>query len=267
MEGLKLPRIVPSQVVTVIDQMFSPRTHREGHFAVSRGESTSIAAIINLVEQIPPQLLVLPGESYAALVSSIASLKTALEGWKFTDEPLHRIRGFGDINPVTLIRDALAQCPDEFPSVGSAILDFIQDQDLRKNLEIDISATNQALSNGEWKAATVLSGSIIEALLLWALKQHQISQVMDAVKQVMGKGIISKNPGKTLEDWGLQAFIEVAAEMDIITPHTTKQAELARGFRNLIHAGREVRLKQRCDRGTALTGVAAMEHVIRDLSS
>src|SRR6266550_3639988 len=53
--------------------------------------------------------------------------------------------------PVTVIRDALAQCSDETPSPGTSELNFIPDADLRTNLRIDIGAINRALSNGEWK--------------------------------------------------------------------------------------------------------------------
>ena len=265
-----MPKIVPSQIVELIDQMF-PATKdqpdsKEKRFSISRDHAFSVAAIIDLVEQIPSELLVLPSHSYAALVSSVASLRTALKTWNLRDYGIERIPGFGNRNPVTLIRHALAECPDEFPSVGSAKLIFIQDQDLRKNLEIDISAANQALLNGEWKAATVLSGSVIEALLLWALSQRQAAEVEAGVKQAIAKRVLTKKPGHDLEKWGLQSFIEVAAEIAIITSETAQQARIAQSFRNLIHPGRELRLKQRCDRGTALSGVAAVEHVVRDLT-
>ncbi len=265
-----MPRIVPSQVVELIDQMFpgvrDQPDSKETRFSIARDHAFSVAAIIDLVEQIPPELMVLPSHSYAALVSSVASLRAVLKTWNLRDYGIERIPGFGNRNPVTLIRNALAECPDEFPSVDSAKLAFIQDQDLRKNLEIDVSAANKALLNGEWKATTVLSGSVIEALLLWALSQRQPAEVAAGVKQAIAKGTLIKNPGSDLENWGLQPFIEVAAEMTIISSETAQQARLAQGFRNLIHAGRELRLKQRCDRGTALSGVAAVEHVVRDLT-
>ncbi len=264
-----MPRIVPSQVVGLIDQMLPGAKDQpdsiDKRFSIARDHAFSVAAIIDLVEQIPSELLVLPSHSYAALVSSVASLRTVLKIWNLRDYGIERIPGFGNRNPVTLIRNALAECPDEFPSADFARLTFIEDQELRKNLEIDMSAANQALLNGEWKAATVLSGSVIEALLLWALSQRRVTEVEAGVKQVIAKGVLTKNPGPDLEKWGLQPFIEVAAEVGIISSETAQQARIAQGFRNLIHAGRELRLKQRCDRGTALSGVAAVEHVVRDL--
>jgi hypothetical protein len=67
-----------------------------------------------------------------------------------------------------LIRRALAACPDESPAPETRELAFIEDTELRDGLRLDISAINRALSNSEWKAATVLAGSVVEALLLSA---------------------------------------------------------------------------------------------------
>ncbi|MCI1909012.1 MAG: hypothetical protein LKI99_04780 [Acetobacter fabarum] len=41
---------------------------------------------------------------------------------------------------------------------------------------------------------------------------------------------------------------------------------IAKDFRNLIHPGRAQRLGQVCDRATALTALAAVESIARDLS-
>jgi hypothetical protein len=45
-----------------------------------------------------------------------------------------------------------------------------------------------------------------------------------------------------------------------------EDTKLAREFRNLIHPGCAQRLGQKCDRGTALFSIAALDHVVRDLS-
>jgi len=78
--------------------------------------------------------------------------------------------------------------------------------------------------------------------------------------------ILSSDPGENLDRWELHSFIEVAAKLEVIGEDTAQQARLAREYRNLIHPGREKRLGQKCDRGTALAAVAAVEFVVRDLS-
>jgi hypothetical protein len=104
--------------------------------------------------------------------------------------------------------------------------------------------------------ATVLAGAAVEALLLWAIQQ-------DATKLASSKTAPS---GKPIERWDLVELIAVAHELDLIVPATRTQAELARGFRNLIHPGRAQRTGTACDRGTSLTALAAVELVVRDLS-
>lgn len=176
------------------------------------------------------------------------------------------IPGFGSDNPVTLIRRELAKCPDEFPSTSISNIGFIKEIDLRDSLGVDIGATNQALSNGEWKSATVLAGSIIEALLLWAIQQNYSDRVTAAVDALKRKGVIKDEPHKDANEWNFFQLIEVANEIGIIKKDTAIQSRLAKDYRNLIHAGREKRLAQKCDRGTALSAVAAVELTIRDLA-
>jgi hypothetical protein len=58
----------------------------------------------------------------------------------------------------------------------------------------------------------------------------------------------------------------VAANLGIIEADTAIETRLAGEFRNLIHPGRTLRLGKKCDRGTALSSVAALDHVVRDLT-
>jgi len=260
-----MPRVVPSQIISFIDQVLPPAKDNKS-FYLDRNHAESCAAIIDLIEQLPSELLVLSSQQYTELVSAVNAIKIALENWKLRTYRLSNIPGLGDLHPVSIIRNILSMCPDEFPSKDTAELSFIKDNDLRVNLEIDISATNQALSNGEWKAATVLAGSAIEALLLWVLNQHDQEEVRKAVETLLHEGILKNDPGKNLELWSLHSFIEAAAKLKIIGKDTAQKARLAKGFRNLIHPGREKRLGQKCNRGTALSAIAAMEFVIGELT-
>jgi hypothetical protein len=63
----------------------------------------------------------------------------------------------------------LRTCPDDAPAPSTTDPAFISDADLRADLLQDLGEVNRSLHNGEWKGATVLAGSIVEALLLWAL--------------------------------------------------------------------------------------------------
>jgi nitrogen fixation-related uncharacterized protein len=261
-----MPRVVPSQIVSLIDHIF-PGAKDNHAFYLSRTQVDSCATIVDLTEQLPSELIVLSSKQYSEFRLAINAIKVALEQWKLQNYNLGKVKGLDDSNPVITIRKILSVCPDEFPSKDTAELSFIDDNDLRANLEIDISATNQALSNGEWKAATVLAGSVIEALLLWALKQYEQEEVKTARDFLLDEGTLDSNPGRNLNKWDLHSFIEVGAKLGVIGEDAAQQARLARKFRNLIHPGREKRLGQKCDRGTALAAVAAVVLVIRELSS
>jgi ribosomal protein L30E len=139
--------------------------------------------------------------------------------------------------------------------------------EFRQSLRIDISNATRALANAEWKAATVLAGSVVEALLLWALLQRP-TDIPKAIAALLKKGTLGKDPGTNLESesWVLHVYIEVAAELNVIKTDTATQARLAKNFRNLIHPGRTLRLGQVCNRGTALSALAAVEHVVGDLT-
>lgn len=201
-----------------------------------------------MVSEIPAELLTLDADTNSAFISSMAAIRHTVSRWGGGHpDQLKKAPGYKD-NPVTLIRNALASCPDEAPAPGTADLDFIDDDELKNNLRMDISSVNRALINGEWKAATVIAGSVCEALLLWRLTKANTGELEEV-----------------LQKWVLHQYIEVAARLKIIGPQTEKQATLAKDFRNLIHPGRATRLAQECNRATALSAVAAVEHIVEDL--
>jgi hypothetical protein len=168
-------------------------------------------------------------------------------------------------SPVEVIRELLAKCPDESTAEASAGLEFITDTPYRESLRTDLGAVNRAVSNGEWKVATVLAGSIVEAVLLWAIRTKSEHDIQQEVNALLASGRLMKKPTSKPEHWSLSEMIEVACHCGLISEATACQSRLAKDFRNLIHAGRAIRSRQECNRGTAFTAVAAVEHVVVDL--
>jgi hypothetical protein len=263
-----MPRVVPSQVVTYIDQVFPwakdqvPGTDHS-HF-LNHSHAGPAAGLLDLISKIPDELLTMGDGPYSEFVSAVASIKEKLLLWQNQtnfnlNTAVGPIPGFRSVGPLTLIREALIKCPDENASPGTTDLRFITDEELRQSLRNDIGAVNRALANGEWKAATVLAGSALEALLLWAL---QIRSPADLAAVVFRFPDLDK---KIMERWDLNDYIEAALLLGIVGDETATQARLARKFRNLIHPGRAQRLAQECNRGTALSAVAGLEHVVTDL--
>jgi hypothetical protein len=261
-----MSRTLPSQVVKTIEQLFPHRVGREGRHTEVSGvpEITfKFQAVLDLVEQIPPELITLKDAEYAMFSASVSAIRWNLKHpLKYGNHgfviQLHTIEEFGGLNPIALIFDMLGKCPDEFPSANTSELRFIEDIDFRQSLRNDLSAISRAVANSEWKAATVLAGSVLESLLLWKLNKDSEKAV--ATKHAKGKKLPS------IERWDLHDYIEVALELQLVGERTANQARLAKDFRNLIHPGRSIRLGEICNRGTAFGAVAAVELVIEDLS-
>jgi hypothetical protein len=157
----------------------------------------------------------------------------------------------------------LAKCSDQYPTKATSELLFVE-SGYRDVLRLDISAVDRALSQGEWKAATVLAGSVVEALLLWAIKKKPSSDVQTAISALTTARTITKVPSDP-DRWNLAEYLEVALQLKLIGDATAQQVRLAKDFRNLIHPGRSIREKQDCNRATALSTVSAVEHVFTDL--
>lgn len=260
-----MSRVVPSQVVAFIDTVFPAAAKGIAGWKLTPDQHYGVAAIVELVDRIPAELLTLDAETNSAFISSKTALRESVLLWREgKTNKLKTAPGYGD-NPVTLIRKALDRCADEAPTPGTEELDFIDDEELRKNLRIDISSVNSALGNGEWKAATVIAGSVCEALLLWRLGCEDTGTRENAIDILIAKDVLARRPDPSLEKWNLHQYIEVAAELEVIRAETTEQTRLAKDFRNLIHPGRAIRLEQECNRATALSAVAAVAHIVDNL--
>lgn len=269
-----MPRVVPSQVVEIIDRIFpvvkDQKDTQQGRFSFNRSNQNELAAIVALFDQIPPELLILGPNDYTDLHLAVTAIKNTIPTWQTRDYGLERIHGHSNLNPVTIIRNVLSKCPDEGVLKSTSDLIFISDQELRDSLRIDISAANQAFQNGEWKAATVLAGATIEAVLLYMLhsiKGADPSRISTSISNLVSKGAFDKSPGNNLDKWSLHLLIEVTAELGLVKKETATQARIARDFRNLIHPGVSVRKSIVCNRGTALSALAGLEHIINDLNA
>lgn len=262
-----MSRVAPSQVVRTIDELFPHAAKGDGNATLTAGHGFQLLGILNLLKDVPEELINLPSVDYADLVLAKSTIEEHLAIWR-TRGNVGNMSHVKGRDAVTVIRHALSGCPDEYPPPATTELLFIKDIALRESIRQDVGAANRALNNAEWKAATVLAGAAIEALLHWRLQEVSpgAAAVEAAVKVLLGTHVFKKNPSKDLNDWSLHHFIEVTAHLGLIRPDTAQAARLAQNFRNLIHPGRAARLAQSCDRATAYSAVGALEHVIRDLT-
>lgn len=263
-----MPTSVPSVVRDTIREMF-PNVETGGQLVLSYGHEQAVAGIVAMVDQIPDNLLTLEPRQFARFLAAKEVLRTAVNFWQAhgsSGAPVTKIPGLGSLSPMKIVYDALGKCRDEPMAKDPDTLRFVTDLELRQSLLVDLGAIERAISNAEWKGATVIAGSVVEALLLWGLLERcDPDRVQDAIAAAVSAKDLPRRPPEDLTKWDLGALVPVAGHASLITGDTRKQCDLARRFRDFIHPGRERRLAMVCDRGTALTAEAAVEAVVRDL--
>ncbi|MBB4427103.1 hypothetical protein GGD66_005679 [Bradyrhizobium sp. CIR48] len=252
-----MTKIVPSQIVSFIDG-FYPKVKSDPGMQVYSADSAVLGAIIDLADDLPVELLTISGEDYTNYVFGLEAMQAAIDRWNHhgTDTPprTHKSK-----SPVYLVREALLKCPDQNPSPQAASLPFLSDPQLAESIRLDIDSATNALHRNDFKAATVLSGSAMEALLLWKLRDVGLASPISGMRTNIKK---QSSP----EEWVLEDYITAAEIKGLIKPDTVAQARLAQNYRNLIHPGRAVRLAQTCNRGTAFGALAAVHLVVADFT-
>ncbi|MEX2271233.1 MAG: hypothetical protein WD690_07180 [Vicinamibacterales bacterium] len=221
-------------------------------------QAFELSALLHLLDAMPEELMPTDPDRYMDLVLGMNAIKHAVEVWRSGDQKtiLKPLKRWGGLNAVALVMKGLSAAPDEAPALTTKGLPFIPDAADRTALQNDIAGVERAIQTGEWKAATVLAGSIIEALLLWALSQDAKS-ALGAAAAPKGKNDLGR--------WDLADLIRVAGELKVIGNETAKQADLARDYRNLIHPAVAVRRKMVADRPTAFGAFAGMDLIAGDL--
>ncbi len=106
-----MPKVVPSQVVAVIDQVF-PDARTNPDIPVYSGNTGTLSAIVTLTDEIPEELITISGQDYTDLIQGLAALTQAVIKWnqRGGDAPPAKIAGK---SPLFIIREMLAKCPDQ----------------------------------------------------------------------------------------------------------------------------------------------------------
>ena len=79
-----MPKVTPSQAVALIDRIFPWARQGEqitGGTDLTFGVSSAVSTIVELIEQIPDELITLEGDDYAGFAASLSTLKHALSIW------------------------------------------------------------------------------------------------------------------------------------------------------------------------------------------
>jgi len=258
-------RVVPSQVREALAKLYPFVVPGQQQMAnLHREHEGNVRTVLSLIDSIPADLLTMSPESTVKLIQAKGEINAALGKWRTADYGLHRVIGL-DKHPFAVIYEALSECADEPLAVRDAGFAFIANPDLRHTIMADVASVERAWSNQEFKAVTILAGSVTEALLLDAILAKESEQIAKSHASLIVAGrILTNSPTDNLR-WGLAELSEVARDVGIIQEQAWIQVNLARDFRNFIHPGKELRTQAQCTRKTALTALAAMEAVIEGL--
>ena len=128
-----MPRVVPSQVCAFIDSL--PDYKLAGNLAsMNELGSGSLNAILDLISQIPEELLTMNSATYSAFIHAKAYMRDVVQTWMANRNAGIQPMAFhrpATRDLVALIRRALSQCPDDAPAPATSELNFITDSDLR----------------------------------------------------------------------------------------------------------------------------------------
>lgn len=181
---------------------------------------------------LPPQQKILIRDGYAELAglrsvvgSALARVSTALEETT--------------VSPIAPGREFL----------------FVEDARLRAIIERDYLEISRASVTSCWKAAIVLSGGLIEAVLLDLLQKH--AEPARRASAAPRESDLSK--------WTLEQLIDVSVELHLVSSGAAKLSHPIRSYRNLIHPGNELRSKLVFGEEEARIAVEVLHIVHRDL--
>lgn len=176
--------------------------------------------------------------------------------------------GVGDMNlpsrPISVIYELLADFPEEVAPRAVARLPFVQDAALRESIGRDVDSMEPLIRSEQWKAATVIGGSAIEAILLDALGGREA----EARQYARQQALVDPRPWRIgpLLKWDLWQLIAVSRHLDILDDAAEGMCDAAREYRNLIHPGVVERTNNKASLATALNARAAVESLLERLA-
>jgi hypothetical protein len=244
-----MAHVVPSQVVGFIDEEFSFARVRQP-FNVDLQFKDRVSALLRLVDELPHDLVSINDRKYNRFVLAVETMRSTIQLWNshgVTQPHIDRRLGAAIID----LRASFDVLADQQVPASTAGLRFIADSDLRESIRADIAFESQAFNGREWKAATVLAGAVVEALLLWALHEQPKTRLQDSVATPRAARTIRIPKDSKPEDWTLATYKHIAADLGIVDKSVFILIGLAQEFRNLIHPGKARRTGQQCTAGTA----------------
>ena len=268
-----MPRVLPSEAAAAIVQAFPwagewVEGRRTAGSSLGPEHSPAIAMIVRLVTSIPDELRPTDASMRVRLECALGLMEGALVSWAGAPHDGFAARltengATGGDPPVVAVLRALKTCPDTIVGEERPKFAYVADADARADLRSDIGAALRAYAVADYKTATVMGGTVLEAVLL-----HRVVHLKDLARNSAIKAVVKVRPKAETplksdpENWTLENLVDVALEASEIDPDTHKIAHAVRNFRNLIHPGRAIRRGEKCSRGEAMSALGAMLRLV-----
>ena len=244
-------KTTPGELIEMIDAQYAALkvTYKSSATEIGLGAVAThsggnwLRAFLNAVDAIDDDSHHVEWKYYEPLQRACETLN-GLESSQINVLPSVRDHDGVDRSPMVVIRNALCEFrsttkANQWPEIG--FMETI-DSDLWLQLCIDLDEVHKALSVKSWKAATVVSASVMEALLANWLRSK-----------------LTNAPEK------LSAMIDEAAKLGLFDPPIGANAKYERteavskkgaamcaaNYRNLIHSDKAARMLSTCTRASA----------------
>ena len=129
--------------------------------------------------------------------------------------------------------------------------DFISDNRLRIILERDYRELNKCYEFECYKSVLILSGSLIEALIV----EFFVNKLPSGYTE---KKILSLS---------LADLLDIALEVKLVDDRIKALSTVVKNYRNLIHPGREIRLNEQFDKETANVSISLVRLILKEIKT
>lgn len=135
--------------------------------------------------------------------------------------------------------------------------DTIKNENIRGIILRDIKECTIAIATSQVKSATILTGSIIEALLYAVLKEKGINSYY-----IKRKG---NNVSINIEDMALNELLSVVEQEKLIDYNSFHLSHYIRDYRNFIHPAKEIRSKDNITQENVLVIWSILKRLVDEL--
>jgi hypothetical protein len=189
-----------------------------------------------------------PPNNKIDIVAYIEERKKTIDAFKLANELINNeFTAFFNSITIDRVSDTVEEIDflkNEYQNFSLTGLDL--DEEVIKVLNFRIEETEKCLNLNAPLAAIILSGSILEGILLGvAMKNIEIFNKSKLSPKDKEGNV------KHFKDWTLNNFIDVAHELKFIREDVKKFSHVLRDYRNYIHPNQQIKTKFQPDINTA----------------